>query len=76
MVTNNKIHVLVITGGHGFEPEPFWQMFSSFENFSYDTVAFPEAFKYLNVEAAKKYDALVFYDMWQEITVDQQTANL
>ena len=76
MVTNTKIHALVITGGHGFEQEPFWQMFNSFENFSYDAVAFPDAFEHLNVEAAKNYDALVFYDMWQEITPDQQAAYL
>ena len=60
MATDAKIHALVITGGHGFEPEPFWEMFNSFDNFSYDTVVFPDAFQYLNVEAAKNYDALVF----------------
>ena len=76
MATDAKIHALVITGGHGFEGEPFWEMFSSFENFSYDTAVFPGAFDYLNVEAAKNYDALVFYDMWQEITADQQVAYL
>ena len=76
MATDAKIHALVVTGGHGFEQEPFWKMFSSFENFSYDTVVFPGAFDYLNVEAAKNYDALVFYDMWQEITTDQQAAYL
>ena len=76
MATDASIHALVITGGHGFEPGPFWEMFDSFEDFSYDTVVFPDAFEYLNVEAAKNYDALVFYDMWQEITVDQQAAYL
>ena len=76
MATDTTIHALVITGGHGFEPEPFWEMFDSFEGFSYDTVVFPDAFEYLNVEAAKNYDALVFYDMWQEITADQQAAYL
>ena len=76
MTTDAKIHALVITGGHGFEAEPFWEMFDSFENFSYDTVAFPDAFDYLNVEEAENYDALVFYDMWQEITPAQQTAYL
>ena len=76
MATDANIHALVITGGHGFEQEPFWEMFDSFENFSYDTVVFPDAFEYLNIEAAKNYDALVFYDMWQEITADQQAAYL
>jgi type 1 glutamine amidotransferase len=76
MATDASIHALVITGGHGFEPGPFWEMFDSFEDFSYDTVVFPDAFEYLNIEAAKNYDALVFYDMWQEITTDQQAAYL
>jgi len=69
-----SIHALVITGGHGFQEEPFWEMFDSFENFSYDAVTFPEAFKYLSIEGAKDYDTLVFYDMWQEITLEQQAA--
>ena len=76
MATNTKIHALVITGGHGFQEKPFWEMFDSFENFSYNSVTFPDAFKYLNVEGAKDYDVLVFYDMWQEISPDQQTAFL
>ena len=69
-----SIHALVITGGHGFQEEPFWEMFDSFENFSYDAATFPEAFKYLSIEGAKDYDTLVFYDMWQEITLEQQAA--
>ena len=48
-------------------------MFDSFENFSYDAVVFPEAFEKLNPEGAKPYDALVFYDMWQEISEAQQS---
>ncbi len=69
-----SIHALVITGGHGFQEEPFWEMFDSFENFSYDAATFPEAFKYLSIEGAKDYDTLVFYDMWREITLEQQAA--
>ena len=69
-----SIHALVITGGHGFQEEPFWEMFDSFENFSYDAATFPEAFKYLSIEGSKDYDTLVFYDMWQEITLEQQAA--
>ena len=76
MATDARIHALVITGGHGFQEEPFWEMFNSFENFSYDAVTFPDAFKHLSVEGAEDYDALVFYDMWQEITAAQQAAYL
>ncbi len=76
MATNGKIHALVITGGHGFQEEPFWDIFNSFENFSYDAVTFPDAFKYLSIEGTEDYDALVFYDMWREITPAQQAAYL
>ena len=76
MATNTDIHALVVTGGHGFHEEPFWEVFNSFENFSYDAVTFPDSFKYLSVEGAKNHDALVFYDMWQEISPAQQTAYL
>lgn len=72
MATNEKIQALVITGGHGFQEKPFWEIFDSFENFSYKAATFPDAFKYLSLEGAKDYDALVFYDMWQEITPTQQ----
>lgn len=67
-------HVLVITGGHDFQPEPFWEMFDSLGNLSYDAVVFPDAFGYLTIDGAKNYDALVFYDMWQEITPAQCAA--
>jgi hypothetical protein len=70
--TTRKIHALIFTGGHGFQQEPFWEMFNSFDNVSYDAVTFPDAFKHLNVEGAKGYNVLVFYDMWQEITPEQQ----
>lgn len=68
------IHSLIITGGHGFQEKPFFEMFDSFENFSYDAVVFPEAFEKLTPEAAEPYDALVFYDMWPEINETQQSA--
>lgn len=74
MTTMQRNHALVITGGHDFQPEPFWEMFDSFDNLSYEAVTFPDAFKYMSIEGAKDYDALVFYDMWQEITPAQQAA--
>ena len=74
MATKQRNHVLVITGGHDFQPEPFWGMFDSLDNLSYEAATFPDAFGHLTVEGAKGYDALVFYDMWQEITPAQQAA--
>ena len=70
----NKINALIITGGHGFQEGQFFEMFDSFEDFSYDAVVFPAAFEKLNPESAEPYDALVFYDMWQEINEAQKSA--
>lgn len=74
MTTRQSNHVLVITGGHDFQPEPFWGMFNSLDNLSFEAVTFPNAFQHLSIEGAKDYDALVFYDMWQDITPAQQAA--
>ena len=68
------IHALVSTGGHGFQERPFFEMFDSFNGLSYEAVVFPEASEKLNPEAAEPYDALVFYDMWQEISETGQSA--
>ena len=74
MGERDQIHALVSTGGHGFQEKPFFEMFDSFENLSYDAVVFPEASEKLNPGAAELYDALVFYDMWQEISEARQSA--
>ncbi len=69
-----KLNALIITGGHGFQEEQFFEMFDSFEDFSYDALVFPAAFEKLNPESAEPYDALVFYDMWQDINDAQKSA--
>jgi type 1 glutamine amidotransferase len=63
-----KIRVLVVTGGHDFEQEPFFKLFKDNPEISYRAVAHPDAQALLTAKAAKDYDVLVFYDMHQEIT--------
>ncbi|MGA2863172.1 MAG: ThuA domain-containing protein [Verrucomicrobiota bacterium] len=63
-----KIRVLVVTGGHGFERDPFFQVFKDNPDISYEAVEHPKAHARLKAEAAKKWDVLVLYDMHQEIT--------
>lgn len=63
-----KIRVLVVTGGHDFEKEPFFQMFKDNPQISYTAVVHPNAHALLTADAAKAYDVLVLYDMHQEIT--------
>jgi uncharacterized protein len=65
--------ILVITGGHDFEPS-FYQVFDSFEHVQYDTISQPDFNKKLCSGVADPYDALVFYDMWQDISEAEKTA--
>jgi type 1 glutamine amidotransferase len=63
-----KIRVLLVTGGHGFEKEPFFKLFKDNPDITYQAVEHPNAHALLTAEAAKQWDVLVLYDMHQEIT--------
>lgn len=70
-----KIHILIITGGHGFKQVPFYQMFDSLgTHISYDKLEQPAANALIASAAVDKYDALVFYDMYNSITASQKQA--
>lgn len=61
-----KISVLLLTGGHGFDRPAFFDMLDSFENIEYKEMRHPNANAYfLNPEG---YDVILFYDMVQEIS--------
>ena len=57
--------VMVVTGGHAYDTMAFTQMFKSFGNVNFVMKEKPEAWK--SLMEGEEYDALVFYDMWQEI---------
>ena len=71
-----QANILIITGGHDFEKESFFEMFNSFSDVNYDTVVQPAGNEMLENPMISKYDALVFYDMYQEITESQKSAYL
>lgn len=61
------VKVLLITGGHPYEEEAFMDVFRSMKSVSFThAVLGGEAEKKLKAEEAKKYDVLVFYDMYQQ----------
>jgi len=66
--SQDKIRVLVVTGGHDFENEPFFKLFKDNPEINYRAVEHPKAHALLKADAAKEYDVLVFYDMHQEIS--------
>jgi len=73
---SDKPHILLITGGHSFDTIQFFEMFYDFEDMDVDTISQPQANALLETDELKKYDVLVFYDMWQDITDQQKTGLL
>ena len=61
------MRILIVTGGHPFETEPFFSVFDDMHidgiSVQWDHVAHPEAQRVLNVADTANYDALVMYDM-------------
>jgi type 1 glutamine amidotransferase len=70
---SRKVRVLVVVGGHEFETNQFQQMFRELPGIAFDMVQHPKAHAFFKAQAAAKYDALVFYDMWQEISEEAKT---
>ena len=58
-----KKKVLVITGGHPFEEDPFFEIFNSFENVDWFHEKQPKASSLLNPEKCRDVDAIIFYDI-------------
>jgi len=69
----SKIRVLIVTGGHGFEQQPFFAMFDAMKTIEYKHVPYPKAADLFGPELTEKYDAIVFYDMWNRpLTAEQK----
>lgn len=68
-----KVRVLVVTGGHDFEREPFVAMLNSLEGIEWTEVQHPKANAMFAPEKRGEYDVVVFYDMPQTIS-DQEKA--
>jgi type 1 glutamine amidotransferase len=66
-VSADKLRVLVVTGGHDFERQPFLALFTGLTNVSFRLVEHPSARALFGPEATNQYDVLVLYDMWQPI---------
>ena len=62
------LRVLVVTGGHDYATNQFRKMFQDTEGLTVQTAEHPSAHALLTAEAAKSWDVLVLYDMWQPIT--------
>ncbi len=65
---DGKTRVLVVTGGHDFEKEPFFRLFKDNPDITFKAVEHPNAQVLLKADAAKDWDVLVLYDMYQPIS--------
>ena len=63
-----KVRILVVTGGHDFEQQPFFKLFQDNSDITYKAVEHPKAHALLKADAAKEWDVLVLYDMYQNIS--------
>lgn len=68
--------ILIISGGHSFDTLDFYKVFDRIEGFEYDTISQPEANRLISRGGALKYDALVFYDSWQDINENEKQSYL
>jgi len=67
-VSAKKLNILIVTGGHDFDRKSFFEMFDSFQDFSYTELKHPEANLQLSLIDPKTFDAVVFYDMPKSIS--------
>jgi uncharacterized protein len=69
-----KIKVLIVTGGHGFERQAFYNVFNAIPSIVYDTLAQPLANAFIASSQVDRYDVLVFYDMVDSLLPSHQQA--
>jgi acetyl esterase/lipase/type 1 glutamine amidotransferase len=71
--TEPKLKVLVVTGGHGFQPQAFWKMFDDDAGITYTAAVQSKAAEVYDRADLLGYDVVVLYDSPSEITPAQQT---
>jgi len=68
------VKIMLVTGGHSYDTLQFFQMFDEFEGIEYEHYLQPSANKAIAGGHAEKFDVLVFYDMWRNISEQEQQA--
>jgi len=68
----DKIKVLIITGGHEFERDPFFAMFKDIPDMTYREVVQPEGLQWFAPAKANEYDVMLWYDLWKTIEPENQ----
>jgi len=71
-IKGEKIKVVVVTGGHGFEQGSFYAVFNSFADVQYDKAQQKDPSEIFEDISNWNYDVIVLYNMTQEISVKRQ----
>ena len=67
-----KLQVAVVTGGHGFQHEPFFKMFDGMKTVSYVEAEQKDHSELFEDISNWDYDVIVFYNMTQQISPKRQ----
>ena len=69
-----QFKLLIVSGGHNFNRESFFEIFDSFPNIEWEEAIQPKANQLILNSEVDDYDVLVFYDMYQDISNDEKKA--
>jgi len=67
-------NILIVTGGHDFDREAFFQLFKSFGDVTFEERMHPLGDNALSPSWCKPFDVILFYDMNQTLSEQQKTA--
>lgn len=74
IVGAQPIKVMLVTGGHDFDKEAFFDIFNSMEDVEYEHFEQPKANAKITKDLAEDFDVIVFYDMWKNISDSEKAA--
>jgi type 1 glutamine amidotransferase len=66
--SSDKLKVVVVTGGHDFEHDPFFRVFDSIEEITYTEAVQKDQSELFEDISGWDYDVIVFYSMTQQIS--------
>jgi type 1 glutamine amidotransferase len=72
--TAARKNILIVTGGHDFDREAFYQLFKSFGDVTFEERVHPLGDNALSPAWCKPFDVLLFYDMNQTLSEQQKAA--
>src|SRR4051812_20512904 len=67
-----KVKVLIVTGGHGFQPESFFKLFSNNPAITYTSATEENAAEAWDRDDVLDYDVVLLYDFQRELNDTQK----